>query len=203
MLAATESILSFTTVRLSDAASYSCIAEIASTYLTGIITAIGSHRVTVQSKRQSLYTSYQSEYNKFYYHYYYYTIVPPSSISLTSNEANNIQILGSDVMLTCTVKLNSAIVASEIFLLTENAQLFKDGNLLALDGPRVSDTTITYTAHLNSFQRSDFGNYTCLATIRPQPSSTYITGIDALSDMIVIKSGKKLRVHCSYYVCFL
>ena len=94
-------------------------------------------------------------------------------------------------MLTCTVKLNSAIVASEIFLLTENAQLFKDGNLLALDGPRVSDTTITYTAHLNSFQRSDFGNYTCLATIRPQPSSTYITGIDALSDMIVIKPGKK------------
>ena len=96
-------------------------------------------------------------------------------------------------MLTCTVKLNSAIVSSEIFLLTVvNAQLFKEGNLLALDGPRVSDTTITYTAQLNSFQRSDFGNYTCLATIRPQSSSIYITGIDALSDIIVIKPGKNL-----------
>ena len=95
-------------------------------------------------------------------------------------------------MLTCTVKLNSAIAASEIFLLTENAQLFKDGNLLALEGPRVSDTTITYTAQLNSFQRSNFGNYTCSATIRPQPSSTYVTGIDALSDMIIIKPGKNL-----------
>ena len=60
MLDATESTVSFTTVRLSDAASYSCIAEIASIYLTGIITAIGSHRVTVQSKRQNLYTTNRS-----------------------------------------------------------------------------------------------------------------------------------------------
>ena len=42
--------LSFTTVQLSDAANYFCIADISSDYLTGSITAVASHSVTVQSK---------------------------------------------------------------------------------------------------------------------------------------------------------
>ena len=92
-------------------------------------------------------------------------------------------------MLTCTVELNSAILGSEISLLMVNVQLSKDGTELALAGPRVSDTIFNYTAQLNSFGRSDFGNYTCTATIRPEPSSTYITGIDTLSDTINIKAG--------------
>ena len=119
-------------------------------------------------------------------------VVPPSSVSLTSNVINSIQIVGSGVMLTYTVELNSAILGSEIFLLTVDAQLSKDGTLLALDRPRVSDTIVTYTAQLNSFQRSDFGNYTCKATITPQPSSIYLTGIDTLSDTLSIKAGKYL-----------
>jgi hypothetical protein len=47
-----SSILSFTTIRLSDAANYSCTAEITSNYLTGSITAVAYHSysVTVQSK---------------------------------------------------------------------------------------------------------------------------------------------------------
>ena len=122
-------------------------------------------------------------------------VVSPSSVSLTSNVVDSVQIVGSDVTLTCTVELNSAILGSEIFLLTVNAQLSKDGTPLALDGPRVSDTTVTYTAQLNSFQRSDFGNYTCTATVRPQPSSTYLTGTDTLSDTLSIKAGK-----CLYFM---
>ena len=123
-------------------------------------------------------------------------VVPPSSVTLTSNVVNSIQIVGSDVMLICTVELNSAILGSEIFLLTVNAQLSKDGTPLALDEPRVRDTAITYTAQLNSFQKSDFGNYTCTATIRLQPSSTYLIGTDTLSDTLTIKAGKYIYTSC-------
>lgn len=94
-------------------------------------------------------------------------------------------------MLTCTVELNSAISVSDIYLVRVIAQLSRDGAPLALTGPRVSDTTITYTAQLNPFGRGDFGNYTCTAVIRPaEPSSTYITGIDTLSDTLNVKAGK-------------
>ena len=113
--------------------------------------------------------------------------VPPSSVSLTSNVDNSIQIMGS-VTLTCAVDLNSAILGSEIFLLTVNAHLSKDGTVLTLAGPIVTAGTIfTYTTQLNSFQMSDFGNYTCTATVRPRQTSTYLVGVDILSDTLNIK----------------
>ena len=113
-----------------------------------------------------------------------------SSITLTSSKGNSgIQIVGSDLTLTCTVELNSAIVNSEIFLLVVDAQLSRDGTPLALTGPTVTGTTVTYATQLNSFGRSDSGNYTCTATVRPQPSSTYLTGNEILSDTISIKAG--------------
>ena len=46
----THAILSFTPVRLSDAASYSCAVTIASVYLTNNITAMASHSVRIQSR---------------------------------------------------------------------------------------------------------------------------------------------------------
>ena len=117
-------------------------------------------------------------------------VAPPSYVTLTSNVANIIQIVGSDVELTCTVELNPEILGSEIFLLAVNAQLSRDGTQLALTGPTVTGTTFTYAFQLNSFQRSDFGNYTCTATIRPQPTSAYLTGDDILSATLNIKPGK-------------
>ena len=114
-----------------------------------------------------------------------------SSITLTSSKGNSgIQIVGSDLTLTCTVELNSAIVNSEIFLLLVDTQLSRNGTLLALTGPAVTGTTVTYTTQLNSFGRSDSGNYTCTATVRPQPSSTFITGSETLqSGIISIRAG--------------
>ena len=104
------------------------------------------------------------------------------------------QIIGSDVELTCTVELNSAsILGSEISLLMVSAQLSNnDGTPLVLTGPIVTGTTFTYTTQLSSFVRNDFGNYTCIATVEPQPSenSTYVTGTTVLSDSLLIKPGK-------------
>ena len=94
------------------------------------------------------------------------------------------------------MELNSAILGSEIFLLVVDAQLSRDGTPLALTGPIVTGTTFTYSTQLNSFGRSDFGNYTCRATVRPQPTSTYLIGVDVLSDTLSIKAGNnKHTVH--------
>ena len=118
-------------------------------------------------------------------------IVPtPSVITLTSTGANSIDVIGSDVTLTCSVELNPAILGSEIFLLTVETQLFRDGIQMALDGPTVVGTTYTYISQLNSFGRSDYGNYNCTATIQPQPSLTYLIGTDMLSDTLTITISK-------------
>lgn len=108
--------------------------------------------------------------------------------------ANGAQIIGCDVELTCTVELHSAILPSEISLLMVSAELYKDGtpDPLALTGPNVSETTFTYTNQLISFERNDFGNYTCIATMKPQPSAnlSHLTGTAVLSDTLRIKAGK-------------
>ena len=124
-------------------------------------------------------------------------IVPtPSSIVLISSEANSDWILiGSGITFTCTVALNPAILGSEIFLLAVDVQLSRDGTPLTLTGPIVTGTTFTYTAQLDSFETSDFGSYTCIATIRPQATSGYVLGVDILSDTLNIKPSK-LKIAC-------
>ena len=55
-------------------------------------------------------------------------------------------IIGSDVTLTCTIELNSAILGFEVPLLMVSAQVSKDEEtLLALTGPIVTGSTFTYT----------------------------------------------------------
>ena len=125
-------------------------------------------------------------------HAWIITVPTPSFIALTSSEANSVEIIGSDVTLTCSVRLNPAILGSEILLLAVETQLFRDGIRVALDGPTVVGTTYTYVAQLNSFGRSDYGNYNCTTVIRPHPSLThsYVIGTDILSDTLNIYISK-------------
>ena len=117
-------------------------------------------------------------------------IVPKSFISLRSSEANFIDVIGSDVTLTCSVELSPIILGSEIFILAVETQLLRDGvRTTALDGPTVVGTTFTYTTQLNAFGKNDFGEYNCTATIRPQSSLTYLIGIDVLSTTLSIMTG--------------
>ena len=109
---------------------------------------------------------------------------------LTSSGTSDIVIVGSDITLTCTLVLNSAIVISDLPLLMVDAELSRDGNPLTLSGRTMTDTTFTYTTQLNPFGRSDSGNYTCTATVRLQPTSIYLTGNETLSSTIDIKAGK-------------
>ena len=181
-----STIISFAPARMSDAETnnyYSCSVTIVSNYLTENVVIMTSQGVIIQSN-----FNYAVNVNVIIV---IILIVPtPSFITLMSSKANTNQIIGSDITLTCVVKLNSSILDFEIFLLMVDVQLSKDGTKLALIGPTVTGTTFTYTTQLNSFGKSDFGNYTCTATIRPLPSLIYLTGTDILSDTLTITAGK-------------
>ena len=82
---------------------------------------------------------------------------------------------------TCTVEMGEGVSQSDLSLLMVDAQLSRDGTLLALSGPTVTGTTFTYTIQLDSFGRNDSGNYTCTATVRPQPTLAYLTGNSVMS----------------------
>ena len=100
-------------------------------------------------------------------------------------------VLGSDVILTCTVELSSAVVDSDLILIMVDTQLSRDETPLTLTGLTVTGTTFVYTIHLSSFDRRDAGNYTCTATVRPKPTSTHITasGESVQTAAIVIMAG--------------
>ena len=106
------------------------------------------------------------------------TVPAPQSVTLTSSD--NVGISGSSITLNCTVELDPSVIwESELSLLIVEAQLSRNGTpltMLSLSGPTVTGTTFTFGAEVSSFNESDVGNYTCLATVTPQASSTYLTG---------------------------
>ena len=102
---------------------------------------------------------------------------------------------GTDVTVTCAVEMAQGVVDSDLSLLMVDAQLSGDGTSLTLTGPTVTGTTFTYTIQLDSFGRNDSGNYTCSATVRPQPTSTYLTGsgqATTVVEIVVCKNFKKI-----------
>ena len=135
-------------------------------------------------------------------HYFFFMLVPISlPVTLMSSAGDSTVIVGSDVTVTCTVKLHSAVLPSEIFLLTVDAQLSRDGTPLTLTGPLVTGTTYTYTTQLNSFGIRDSGRYLCTATIRPHPASTYLTGTEILCDTLRLQASKfTCIVYCTSYL---
>ena len=75
---------------------------------------------------------------------------------------------------------------SDLSLLMVSAELtHPNGTMLSLSNT-MSSTTLTYTTQLNSFGRSDSGGYTCTATVRPQPTATYLSGTDSDTNNVEI-----------------
>ena len=107
---------------------------------------------------------------------------------------------GVYVTLTCSVELNSVIIVeSDLPLVMVEVQLSRDG--APLSNPTISSvkgTIFTYTTQLSSFGRSDFGNYSCTATIRPQPTAIYLTGNETVqSNAIIIRAGMQSLLNCN------
>lgn len=115
----------------------------------------------------------------------HFTVPDPQSVTLTSSGVLN----GADVTINCTVEFGQGVMESELSLLMVDVQLSRKGtdmmrNLSDSD-PTISGTTLTYSTVVKSFRRSDAGNYSCVATIRPhprlaQPSSLYLHGTGKL-----------------------
>ena len=122
-------------------------------------------------------------------------------MSASGNQLSPIRSVGSRVILNCTVEMDPAVTNSDLSLLMVDAQLSRDGTPLALTGPTVTGTTFTYTRVVNSFGRSDSGNYTCTATVRPQPSSTFLIASEAHSDFARITTGIINRAWLICMVC--
>ena len=112
---------------------------------------------------------------------------------ITNKPGGTIHSVGSFITVTCTIELGPVVTESELSLLMVDVQLSRDGTMLILIGPTVTGTIITYTTQLNSFGRSDSGNYTCIATVRPNNQPSYLIGNRTLiSKIIMISTGYAL-----------
>ena len=91
---------------------------------------------------------------------------------------------------------------SDLSLLIVDAQLSRDGTPLTLTGQTVAGTTFTYTIQLDSFERSDSGNYTCTATVGPKPPSFYINMSSTLSHTVRVTTGKVKSTYNMNDICY-
>ena len=120
-----------------------------------------------------------------------HNIVPaPSSVTVTSNMPNPIWPIGSNVTLTCTVKLSPAV---DIPVTVNTVWTGPAGFSTNITAQPVTGSTTTYTstAIVRSFEREQSGNYTCRATLTFESSFVDAT---PKSGIIFITTGitKKL-----------
>ena len=163
-------------LRLSDAGQYTCEVTVNSMTLTD------DKNVVIMSKISKL------------VHCVYYSlsllcplVPPPTSVTITSDPVSPIRPVGSDVTLTCTVVLSTA-VSVEVDVST--AWTGPDGLETINNAHSVIGSTTTYTskAMINSFGRDQSGNYTCTATV--SSTSSFLTGSGSQSGTARVTVGK-------------
>ena len=90
----------------------------------------------------------------------------------------------------CTVEMGEGVSQSDLSLLMVDAQLSRGGTPLDRTGPEISDTTFTYTLQSSLFSSNDSGTFNCTATVRPQQTSTYLTGVGKQSAVVQVVIGR-------------
>ena len=86
--------------------------------------------------------------------------------------------------------LNS-IREEDLSLLNVSAEISRNGTILIQTSQSVDGTTFNYGATVNCFSQSDIGNYICTATVRPAPSSQFLTGTgQGTSPLVRLTIGK-------------
>ena len=109
-------------------------------------------------------------------------------MSVTSNPASPVNVM-STVTVNCIIELGPAVMESDLSSLMVDAELSRDGTPLTLSDPTVTGTRFTYSMRFESFGRTDSGNYTCIAEVTPQLSSTYLTGSGSGTNTAKITTG--------------
>ena len=180
--------LSFSPLRLSDAGQYTCQATVTSPHINGNITVMDSQDIRLQS---------ELDINSWNYIMTDVSIslptVPPTFYAiLYSNARNSIAPVGSNVTLTCTVRLQSGPeidVPLTVYLVIYEFDL-RDGNPLPTTTPSVSGSTYTSVATISSFRREQSGNYHCLATTSPTSPNTFLSSSVTSSNLHRITTGE-------------
>ena len=97
---------------------------------------------------------------------------------------------GSQLILICTVMLNSTVVECDLPLLVVEVQFFRYGIPAATQngGTLVNGTTFIYKAEINSFERNDSGDYTCTARVTSN-SSHLVNSHNVMSSYIKVLTG--------------
>ena len=116
-----------------------------------------------------------------------HNIVPaPSSVTVTSNMTNPIWPIGSNVNLTCTVKLSSAV---DVPVTVNTVWTGPAGFSTNVTAQPVTGSTTTYTstAIVRSFEREQSGNYTCRATLTFE--SSFVEASGPKSGITLITTG--------------
>ena len=115
--------------------------------------------------------------------------VPSPSVILSRDPESGILRHGDNLTLTCTIQLDGAIdTGVDVTVLWTGPP-----GSISPDSPTMdSDTVYESTVAFSSLVTSDSGDYTCTATVSPDPSSEFITesgeGTDTLN-IIVGKAG--------------
>ena len=112
------------------------------------------------------------------------TVPAPTSVTVTNSSVN----VGSTLTLICTVELSPVI---DVPVTVNTEWTGPDGFITTNTAQRMgSTTTYTSTAIVSSFGRYQSGDYTCTATVRPNLTSTYLTGSGVLSNTTSIVACK-------------
>ena len=116
-------------------------------------------------------------------------LVPiPTSVIIISNPVSPVRPVESNVTVTCNVRLSPAVDVP----VTVNFKVIDPvGSLLTTTTPSVSGSTYTSTAMVNTFGRSQSGEYTCRASISSLSPFLIDSGVKASASNITV--GKILR----------
>ena len=127
----------------------------------------------------------------------------PTSITLSTNIPNHTIVppFGSNVILACAVELTSGPAMIDVALNVTFELFRKDppGPALTTTPPSVSGSTHTTTAVIDSFGRSDSGDYTCRVNISVTSTNAFIDdSTSTVSSTLRVTIGKIFSMNNNY-----
>ena len=116
------------------------------------------------------------------------------SVMLSSSVEGNVQPIGSDVTLTCSMSLASGPGIDVLLNVTfELLRMDPAGSPLTTAPPSVSESMYVTTATISSFGRNDSGVYTCRAIVSSM--NTHLTNSSNASNTLRVTTGTIMYYH--------
>ena len=107
-----------------------------------------------------------------------------TSVTVTSSKSNPIRPVGSDVTLTCTVELSTAV---DVPVTVNTMWTGPDALRYSSDSVLENITSYTSTINISSFGRNQSGNYTCNSSV------SFLNNSGSQSTTTEVTVGKGLK----------